>query len=334
MTLVSRRRTAFSLVELLTVIAIIAVLIGLLLPAVQSARESSRRSSCANNLKQLALGSLAYDSSLGHFPSGGWAFQWTGDPDAGLGPQQPGGWAYQVLPFIEQQSVFELGADGVAPRGNPFNRANSTAQKDAAVARARVALASFVCPSRRGVGPLPCTPFTTSQNSGTISESGGLDYAGNAGSNAPIATYGNNNAWTDANYAVAVDVIPTYKPTGVIFPCSRIQAAQIRDGLSLTLLLGEYNRHPEDYSTTLANSFGGAPWSTSLSGLQADSANVPGIYPASGYNFRPFGSAHVTSCYFAFCDGSVRPIAYDIPATVRSSLCNRADGQVPDLQGL
>ena len=103
MTPLPRRRAAFSLVELLTVIAIIAVLVGLLLPAVQSARESSRRSSCANNLKQLALGCLSYDSSQGHFPSGGWAWQWTGDPDAGLGPQQPGGWAFQVLPFIEQE---------------------------------------------------------------------------------------------------------------------------------------------------------------------------------------------------------------------------------------
>jgi len=62
--------------------------------------------------------------------------------------------------------------------------------------------------------------------------------------------------------------------------------------------------------------------------------NVPGVYPASGYNFRPFGSAHASTCHFAFCDGSVRPIAYDIQPTVRGRLCNRADGQLLDLDGL
>jgi prepilin-type N-terminal cleavage/methylation domain-containing protein/prepilin-type processing-associated H-X9-DG protein len=334
MTPLPRRRAAFSLVELLTVIAIIAVLVGLLLPAVQSARESSRRSSCANNLKQLALGCLSYDSSQGHFPSGGWAWQWTGDPDAGLGPQQPGGWAFQVLPFIEQESIFEMGGDGVAPRGSPFNRANSTAQKEGAVARARTPVAAFVCPSRRGVGPLRSGPFSTSQNAGSIVESAGLDYAGNAGSGSPFTTFGNNNSWTDANYAVAADTIASYKPTGVIFPASQVQAAKIRDGLSVTFLLGEFNRHPENYSVAEANPFGGVGWSTSLNGLQADSANVPGVYPASGYNFRPFGSAHASTCHFAFCDGSVRPIAYDIQPTVRGRLCNRADGQLLDLDGL
>ena len=326
------RRCGFSLVELLAVISIIAVLVGLLLPAVQAARETARRTACSNNLKQLALGCQAYVSTQGHFPSGGWAWQWTGDPDAGLGPQQPGGWAFQVLPFIEQQAIFEMGTDGVAPRGSPFNRASSTTQKNAAIARAQTPIAAFVCPSRRGVGPLPSGFFHGGQNSGRISTSAGLDYAGNAGQGSPFNTFGNNNSWTDVQYTNDVNNI--LRPTGVIHPASRVEAAKIRDGLSVTFLLGEFNRHPEAYDTTIANQFGGVGWSTSLSGLQADSANVPGVHPASGYNFRPFGSAHSAACHFAFCDGSVRAISYGIQPAVRNRLCNRADGQLLDLDGL
>jgi len=210
----------------------------------------------------------------------------------------------------------EMGTDGVAPRGSPFNRASSTTQRNAAIARAQTPIAAFVCPSRRGVGPLPSGFFYGGQNSGRISTSAGLDYAGNAGQGSPFNTFGNNNSWTDVQYT------------------NRVAAAKIRDGLSVTFLLGEFNRHPEDYATTIANQFGGAGWSMSLNGLQADSANVPGVYPASGYNYRPFGSGHSAACHFAFCDGSVRPISYGIQPAVRNRLCNRADGQLLDLDGL
>ncbi len=323
MTPLPRRRAAFSLVELLTVIAIIAVLVGLLLPAVQSARESSRRSSCANNLKQLALGCLSYDSSQGHFPSGGWGFQWTGDPDAGFGQPQPGGWSYQILPFIERNDLFNMGTNGAVPRTQPnFQTAATTTQTQAARDRGGVGVDLFTCPTRRGVGGQPCSNRAT-LNMAQISVSGGIDYAGSAGNASPVNTFSGANAGSNG-FPLLAEL--TTGATGVIYPCSRVTAAHIRDGLSVTFLLGEYNRNPDAYGTAESSIYGGGSLVVSLSRLAQDR---PGLATTGG-----FGAAHAISCHFAFCDGAVRPIRYDIQPAVRNRLCNRADGQLLDLDGL
>ena len=105
-----RAKRAFTLVELLVVITIIGILIALLLPAVQAAREAARMSQCANNIKQLALGCLNHESHTKRFPTGGWAACWTGDADRGTDWRQPGGCVYNLLPFIEQRRCTNLGA--------------------------------------------------------------------------------------------------------------------------------------------------------------------------------------------------------------------------------
>ena len=110
-------KSAFTLVELLVVITIIGVLVALLLPAVQAAREAARQTQCKNNVKQLALGCLGHENAIGRFPTNGWGTDWTGDPDFGTDWRQPGGWLFNVLPYIEQQPLHDMGAGVGLPRG-------------------------------------------------------------------------------------------------------------------------------------------------------------------------------------------------------------------------
>src|SRR5262249_15837304 len=150
------KRRAFTLVELLVVIAIIGILVALLLPAVQAAREAARRAECLNHLKQIGIGFLNHEGSKKILPGAGWSPWYVGDPLWGSGRKQPGGWMYQILPYIEEQALYDMTGDGQKTVMTPQ-------QKAASVLMQQTPVSAFNCPSRRPARALPwaVAPVTT-----------------------------------------------------------------------------------------------------------------------------------------------------------------------------
>lgn len=307
-----RGRDAFTLVELLVVIAIIAILVGILLPAVQAARESARRAHCGNNLKQIALATQSHIQSQGFFPCNGWGFLWTGEPDRGFGPEQPGGWMYNILPWLEQSAVREIGA-GLA----------GTARSTALLRQRKSVVPVFFCPSRRPATlyPAPETPYN-SDGDGTAAKT---DYAANNGT---VNTNGTANGNCLSDYPNCSDW-NTSSFTGITGVTSRVQPAHVNDGLSNTLLAAEKYLNPDAYT-----GYGAADNNSCFQGNDWDvnrwtGTNRPPLQDTAGYDGHElFGSAHALSMQTAACDGSVRPLAYTIDRNVWHALGHRKDGTV------
>ena len=166
-------RRGFTLVELLVVIAIIGILIGLLLPAIQSSRESARRLECSNHIKQFALAIHGYLDTQKHFPSGGYGTPYSPHPDRGIGVSQTGSFFYVLLPYLEDKQLFEMGKGvGSSNTTDPF-------LLEANKERNSMPQGIFYCPTRRAAmnypvvrTPLMCAPMT---------EGSRTDYAANAG---------------------------------------------------------------------------------------------------------------------------------------------------------
>lgn len=304
-------RRAFTLIELLVVIAIIAVLIGLLLPAMQKVREAGNMARCKNNLRQMALACLLHEHELGTLPADGWNYRYVGDPTGGFGANQPGGWHYNILPFLEQNALHNLGVD-----------LSNTARRDTGKEICGTVVPTFICPTRGGAIPYPYTvaskyAFTNINRPAVIARS---DYAGNGGN----ATSG----WCSYN---------STNLTGVIYSRTGTPLKDITDGLSNTYLIGERYLNP-DFYTNGGDSGNDQGWSVGhdfdafrCTDYQASNPTTSSTYAprrdTPGVSVREmFGSPHAVF-HMALCDGSVRPFNYSISPQTHFYLGNRADGQ-------
>ncbi len=291
-------RSAFTLIELLVVIAIISVLIGLLLPAVQKAREAAARIKCANNLKQIGLALHMFHNDYDALPNSRLS-----DLHAT--------WAVLILPYLEQNNLYKQW-DLVL-----------VYYDQAPVARL-TAVPTYFCPSRRNVGAAPSASLSGDQN----------DDSAALGPHTPgaLGDYAACTGTDNCDGADCTGAINGAFRTGVDQNGKQVGAVafkQITDGLTNTIFVGEKNvplnawgRGPLDCSL-----YNGDYWVCSTrSGSPA--------YPLAKTRTEPypvFGSYHTNICQFVMGDGGVRSLRTDIDPKILALLCNIADGQViPD----
>jgi prepilin-type N-terminal cleavage/methylation domain-containing protein len=291
------QRLGFTLIELLVVIAIIAILIGLLVPAVQQVREAAARSQCGNNLKQLGLACHNYHDTYKKLPyarSGGGQSRHT--------------WAVLILPFLEQEPVYRIWTTtypGVT-QDNHINPVANTTVPDIQAAR-ETQMEVFFCPSRRGPpvlndidGPGPSTVMGM-----------GADYAACAGDGTVVGT----------SHTGMIGFL-----TGGVHTAAGINFVAVRDGLSNTLLIGEKHVARSDFGDPVSD---GIIWSGGEQGVYmrwANAAEPLAFSPDTVYN-KQFGSYHPGLVQFVFGDGSVRGIPTSTPGSTLGLLANRQDGQ-------
>ena len=309
----------YSLIEVLVVIGILGTLLAIVLPAVQSARESSRLAQCGSHLHQLAVAFANHESAHKHLPTGGWGWGWAGDPDRGYGARQPGGWGYNVLPFIEEREVREIGR-----RSIPSKRPTELTR---AIARV---IPLYYCPSRRPATALPLGPNTTLRNAYALVSVGRLDYAANCGDQpfSELETPGPTSLEEgDSRFQWPRKLS---EATGICFGRSTIRFRDLIDGASQTYLVGEKHVNQSMYAT-------GLDWGDNefaLVGFDNDICRTahPSARPVSDATELvgsamglPYGSAHRGVFQMAMCDGAVIGVTFDVDAEVHRARGNRAD---------
>ena len=333
------RNDGFSLVELLVVITIIGVLIALLLPAVQAAREAARRVRCRNNLKQLGLALHNYAEHYSALPPGAIVsrvYRSSGtanyDPWPEAVSDAPGmhgtSWMLQILPFIEQTALFDRWDFRRSVSGN-----RATAETDVAV---------FYCPTRRSaVRPEDrqiMFPKRAPGDSFVGWTAGGNDYAGCIGAQNSFANPTMSSVkrpFCGPAYVYRTDM------RGVFAPNLATRFSEIADGLSNTIAVGEVPRC--QWSGEAPNDYWG-PCHTSIDGWAAAGANTlfdtaaadttNDVGQLGGFNndyFESAGSDHADGAHFTMADGSVHFISDRIDQTVYARLGSMADGQIAQL---
>ena len=323
-----QRQSAFTLVELLVVIAIIAMLVTLLLPAVQAARESARRTQCLNNMRNIALAWLNHESAQGFLPSSGWGWRWQGDPDRSFGKSQPGGWGYDILSYMEQQDIRNLG------RG-----LEDAAKGQAMLIAVSTPISVFNCPTRREARTYPKSRGGALADNLTECEQGKCslarsDYQANSGNVAVGETRG-----PTGNRQTEFDGAPYHngQANGVTQQVSEIRLGQILDGTSKTLCVGEKYLNADRYT----DGQDPADDQNIMQGVDRDVNGYTASATATGITVREyvprrdthgvglnwtFGSAHNNALNAVFVDGSGRSIEYGIDPVVFWAMGGRNDG--------
>jgi prepilin-type N-terminal cleavage/methylation domain-containing protein len=309
------RYRGFTLIELLVVIAIIGVLVGLLLPAVQQAREAARRMTCVNNLKQTGLAMHSYYDSNRQLPSG-YISPGTSAADPSASETAKGyAWGFVLLPYMEQSSLF----DSIDQTGEAVGTSN-----EAKAAEAN--LGGYRCPT-------DTAPVSFSVNNG----SGTVDLP----TSNYVAVLGWNNVTTEAGQG-----------NGVFFRNSDIQFRDIRDGLSTTICVGE-RKHIHDFfdqgpypanstwyaavpgvlrnaGMTMMPMMKEGPGSLVL-GHVGQSGMMSGKTPNHTNHIVHFSSSHFGGVAFLLCDGSTHIIRDNIDYQLFKAIGTRAGGEVTNL---
>jgi prepilin-type N-terminal cleavage/methylation domain-containing protein len=312
----------FTLIELLVVIGIIGILVALIIPAVQAAREAARRTQCRNQLRQMAHGANSHLANHKYYPTGGWGFRWAGDPNYGYDQMQPGGWMYNILPYIEEAALHDLGK-GIDGEEDPRRRARIKQAIETVVPL-------YFCPTRRPANALPFVHHQNYFNLGSTHRPSVVarnDYAACAGAQ------GRSNCTGPARYADW----RTYEcwnqelnnhMNGItgMRNSSLVGINDVGDGVSKTVLYGEKYLRPETYEKSDHDNDQG--WNL---GFDIDVNRFCGEGPdhdtlARPLRIRVFGSAHASGMHCAMADGSVHTINYDIDRETFRRLGVRNDG--------
>lgn len=297
------RSRAFTLVELLVVIAIIGILVALLLPAIQAAREAGRRNQCRNNLKQLALAANNHLNVHKFFPTGGWGWIWAGDPNYGYDLNQPAGWAYNILPFIEEQALHDLG------RGLP-----DATRRDRIKDAIETVVPIYFCPSRRTAQKHPFVHGTNYTNATRPQFVARNDYVACAGDIAVLqeCTGPTNVAGATGYGCWTTNNNNRMNGMNVLRGSGLIGIKSVVDGVSKTMLFGEKYLAVATYETTDHDNDQG--WNL---GHDRDINRWCDVQPFNDALGQPprygvFGSAHAGGMQIAMADGSVHTIPYEI----------------------
>ncbi len=297
-------RTGFTLVELLVVIAIIGILIALLLPAVQSAREAARRMQCANNYKQIGIATHSYHNAIGSFPAG--IYMW--DRNSCASP--PGdtytnyngwGWSTFILPYMEQTQVYDQVKfeDGSYGSWDNFKASANF-------------IGGYLCPSDPGDKELVSTGGDRTNGSTPPEDAAGTHMAG----------ISDSRLWTcGGNYRN-----PRLDGNGMLFGASRVKVSDVTDGTSNTLFVGEViGSRPGQHS--------GYFWMTYNLISTQNGINLPVRDTSiSHWDHDSFGlsSYHPGGCHFLLADGSSHFIVETISQHVLESMTTRAGGETID----